>query len=102
MPLRSVKIYFFIFGFQRRVWCPKCTPASNNCFIEITAIIIILLWFCFPPNNSTNKTSLRGEHPLNYHYSCVFGFTPRTILLYTFVLCKLVYYFCLKYLAYLY
>src|SRR5437660_9742633 len=20
----------FIFGFQRLVWCPKCTPASNN------------------------------------------------------------------------
>src|SRR5438034_7026351 len=20
----------FIFGFQRFVWCPKCTPASNN------------------------------------------------------------------------
>jgi hypothetical protein len=23
----------FIFGFQRRVWCPKWTPASNSSFI---------------------------------------------------------------------
>src|SRR4051795_13245699 len=27
----------FIFGFQRRVWWPKCTPASNSCFILTTA-----------------------------------------------------------------
>ena len=35
MPLRSPKMYFFIFGFQRLVWCPKCTPASSNSFIAI-------------------------------------------------------------------
>src|SRR5712692_2674481 len=33
MPLRSPKMYSFIFGFQRRTWWPKCTPASNNSFI---------------------------------------------------------------------
>ena len=27
-----------IFGFHLLVWCPKWTPASNNCFIEITLI----------------------------------------------------------------
>src|SRR5450759_1123446 len=36
MPLRSVKMYGFIFGFQRRVWCPKWTPASRSAFIETT------------------------------------------------------------------
>src|SRR5919198_1033064 len=30
MPLRAVKMYGFIFGFQRLVWCPKCTPASSS------------------------------------------------------------------------
>src|SRR6266446_2014753 len=35
MPLRSIKINGAILGFQRRVWCPKCTPASRSCFIEI-------------------------------------------------------------------
>src|SRR4029077_15116166 len=35
MPLRSPKMYSFIFGFQRFVWWPKWTPASNNSCIEI-------------------------------------------------------------------
>src|SRR4030095_3951094 len=30
-PLRSPKMYGFIFGFQRWVWWPKCAPASSNC-----------------------------------------------------------------------
>ena len=33
MPLRSPKMYSFIFGFQRRTWCPKWTPASSSSFI---------------------------------------------------------------------
>src|SRR5262245_9478546 len=33
MPLRSPKMNGFIFGFQRLVWCPKCTPASSRSFI---------------------------------------------------------------------
>src|SRR5207302_2786407 len=33
MPLRSPKMKRFIFGFQRRVWWPKWTPASNSSFI---------------------------------------------------------------------
>src|SRR5699024_9715835 len=48
IPLRSVKIYFFIFGSQRRVWSPKCTRSSNNCFIEIIDILFPPNWF-FPP-----------------------------------------------------
>src|SRR5512137_2819828 len=35
MPLRAPKMYGFIFGFQRFVWCPKWTPASRSCFIEM-------------------------------------------------------------------
>src|SRR5229473_1401501 len=37
IPLRSPKIYSFIFGFQRLVWWPKCTPASSRSFIAIAA-----------------------------------------------------------------
>src|ERR1041384_3245220 len=33
---------FFIFGFQRLVWCPKCTPASNNSLTPI--LITLFLW----------------------------------------------------------
>src|SRR2546426_2343364 len=36
MPLRSPKMYSFIFGFHRRVWWPKCTPASRSSFIVIS------------------------------------------------------------------
>src|SRR5262245_43995445 len=36
MPPRSVKMKRFIFGFQRRVWWPKWTPASRSSRIETT------------------------------------------------------------------
>src|SRR2546426_8630793 len=32
-----MKMNFFILGFQRRVWCPKWTPASRSSFIPISA-----------------------------------------------------------------
>src|SRR3989441_3700006 len=38
MPPRSVKMKRFIFGFQRRVWCPKWTPASRSSFMETTGM----------------------------------------------------------------
>ena len=38
MPPRSVKMKRFIFGFQRRVWWPKWTPASSSSFMETTGI----------------------------------------------------------------
>src|SRR6266571_8823179 len=37
MPLRSPKMYSFILGFQRLVWCPKWTPASSNSFMVMLA-----------------------------------------------------------------
>ena len=39
MPLRSVKMKRFIFGFQRRVWCPKWTPLSSSCFMVTTWLV---------------------------------------------------------------
>src|SRR5207237_1348482 len=33
-----VKIYGFILGFQRFVWCPKCTPASSSDFM-LTSLV---------------------------------------------------------------
>jgi hypothetical protein len=36
MPLRSPKMNLRIFGFQRRVWWPKWTPASSSCFMVTT------------------------------------------------------------------
>src|SRR6188508_2524817 len=35
MPFRSPKMNGFIFGFQRFVWWPKCTPASSRSFTAI-------------------------------------------------------------------
>src|SRR5438105_5472700 len=37
MPLRLPKMYSFIFGFQRLVWCPKWTPASSSSFMVMLA-----------------------------------------------------------------
>ena len=34
IPLRSAKMKGFILGFQRRVWCPKWTPASSSWRID--------------------------------------------------------------------
>src|SRR3954449_2891605 len=39
MPLRSVKMNRFIFGFQRRVWCPKWTPLSSSWRMVTTAMV---------------------------------------------------------------
>src|SRR5262245_32906407 len=38
MPFRAPKMYGFIFGFHRLVWCPKCTPASSR-FFMVTSVI---------------------------------------------------------------
>ena len=42
-PLRSPKMYGFIFGFQRWVWWPKCAPASSNCCMVTTVDAMIFL-----------------------------------------------------------
>ena len=38
--LRSPKMYSDILGFQKRVWCPKWTPASSICRMDTLAIVI--------------------------------------------------------------
>ena len=38
MPFRAPKMYGFIFGFQRLVWCPKWTPASSS-FFMVTSVM---------------------------------------------------------------
>ena len=43
MPLRSVKMKRFIFGFQRRVWCPKWTPLSSSWRMVTTAMAFVSL-----------------------------------------------------------
>src|SRR4030095_6845971 len=48
MPLRAPKMYGFILGFQRLVWCPKWTPASSSCFMEISLIILFSLVLSSP------------------------------------------------------
>src|SRR5690349_8774502 len=44
MPDRSVKMKRRIFGFQRRVWWPKWTPASSRSRMVATAIGLLLVW----------------------------------------------------------
>src|SRR5690349_345126 len=39
---RSPKMNGAIFGFQKRVWCPKWTPASSICRIDTPAIKVSL------------------------------------------------------------
>src|SRR5262245_36259981 len=48
MPFRSMKMYFFIFGFQRRVWWPKWTPASSRSFMRMSLIRLLLRLFLRP------------------------------------------------------
>src|SRR4051812_47204849 len=46
MPLRSVKMKRFIFGFQRRVWWPKWTPLSSSWRIVTTAMVLPSVFGC--------------------------------------------------------
>src|SRR4051812_3923681 len=52
MPLRSVKMNRFIFGFQRRVWCPKWTPLASSCFMLTTAIVQPFCMRAAPPGTA--------------------------------------------------
>src|SRR5512140_1880754 len=52
-------MYRFIFGFQRFVWCPKWTPASSSCFIEITALCPFAIPFLPPSVQGLFRRALR-------------------------------------------
>src|SRR5438067_10759737 len=59
MPLRSPKMKRRIFGFQRRVWWPKWTPASSSCFMVTTATGSLPRLYLGPPRPSL-RTDDRG------------------------------------------
>ena len=44
MPFRSAKMKRRIFGFQRRVWWPKWTPALRSSSIVGSAMMIPCVW----------------------------------------------------------
>ena len=63
MPLRSPKMYFCIFGFQRLVWWPKWTPASSSSFMVMLAMGIlpsVRLARRTPAAPGSDRTDLRG------------------------------------------
>src|SRR5262249_50318271 len=61
IPLRAPKMYGFIFGFQRLVWFPECTPASSNCFMDTSLINYSPL--VLPPPSSPSQRTLPGTSP---------------------------------------
>src|SRR5579862_2299588 len=48
MPSRSPKMKRRILGFQRRVWWPKCTPASRSSLIPGCATVLLLVCHAVP------------------------------------------------------
>src|SRR5436190_1909153 len=64
MPPRSVKMKRFIFGFQRRVWWPKWTPASRSSFMETTGMGAPFFgWVALQPAGSRRDRSTAGHRP---------------------------------------
>src|SRR5262245_12952868 len=45
-----MKMNRFIFGFQRRVWCPKCTPASSRSFMLTSPTALLLRGLSLRPS----------------------------------------------------
>src|SRR6056297_1689185 len=65
IPLRSAKIYFFIRGSQRLVWCPKCTPDSSRLFIVTTDKRVLL---------QNGRSAMRYDVPRSMHPSVLLLF----------------------------
>ena len=70
MPPRSPKMKRRIFGFQRRVWWPKWTPASSSSLMPISVAKESSLgmcgWLCCPPAGSrTRAVSGQGRGRLS-------------------------------------
>lgn len=70
-------MYGFILGFHLLVWCPKCTPASNNCFIEITLIFSTSMVKIFCRYQLFGPPELR--HHANYQPACIFVLRTHAI-----------------------
>src|SRR3984957_21210195 len=80
----------FIFGFHRRVWWPKWTPASRSCRMETTAIVVFPPVGCSPgaaPPRGDDRGLRAGDvgrycHPPSGgpdHPSCSAGLQARGI-----------------------
>ena len=67
MPLRSPKMNRFIFGFQRRVWCPKCTPASSIWRIVTTAMMGTPSLRFAAPGSWRRSDRRRSETMMSWH-----------------------------------
>src|SRR5918993_1477268 len=68
MPLRSVMMKRFIFGFQRRVWCPKWTPLSRSWRMVTTAMMVspiglFVSWGLTPACDPTRFLGTESRHP---------------------------------------
>src|SRR5689334_506694 len=82
MPLRAPKMNGRIFGFQRFVWWPKCTPASRSARIEIGGSLVaccIVSMFTFSSAGSRAFGLLRLcrlESASIYHAQYVWSSDP--------------------------
>src|SRR6266850_4273410 len=79
MPLRSMKMKRFIFGFQRRAWWPKCTPDSSNCFIVTTAMRVSPLFLRLPHHRGGPASVRSTELVLDLHQLYVCCVRPRVL-----------------------
>src|SRR5690606_20454692 len=60
--LRAPKMNGFIFGFQKRVWWPKCTPAlSMSRMVTLVIVFLRLGWASLFPRASTRLLAPVGE-----------------------------------------
>src|SRR5690606_32266060 len=64
MPLRSVKMYGFIFGFHRLAWCPKWTPASSSArSVACGERPWVLVTACCTRSSDRMVLCVRAAHP---------------------------------------
>src|SRR5688572_27636451 len=86
--LRSPKMKGDIFGFQKRVWCPKWTPASSICRMD-TPDMDTPGWVKPPriptaiPERPGSKARKLQEHPAAGLSIRVWGSLPKKAALYT-------------------
>ena len=74
--LRSPKMNSAIFGFQKRVWCPKCTPASSIRRMVTSAMESSFFGLVL---HASLRTTPFPEHPASsIRRVCVF--TPEAVL----------------------
>src|SRR3954454_19457517 len=74
MPDRSVKMKRRIFGFQSRVWWPKCTPASSSSRMEATAMTdSFSVSVGLAPAGLGGAPAAKGRHPRPRRFRRVVG-----------------------------